>query len=131
LTYPDYCLEDQLSRLEPPYKSKGEAQIGRLLDRYGLPFIYEQPTVVFSRNKYRIWHPDFTLPSYNNLIVEYAGMPDILDYMKGIEYKEMVFKANAMPALFLYPSDLGGPSWPSRLYERIYETGHQYEESFR
>lgn len=29
-------LEEQLAKLEPLYKSRGEAQIGRLLDRYGI-----------------------------------------------------------------------------------------------
>jgi len=74
-------LEDRLGPLEPPYKSRGEAQVGRLLDRYGIPFFYEQPTLVLDRGRHRLWRPDFTLPDYNGLVVEYAGMPDVPDYM--------------------------------------------------
>jgi hypothetical protein len=33
---PHARLEDQLGPHEPPYKSRGEAQVGRLLDRYGI-----------------------------------------------------------------------------------------------
>lgn len=126
MTSLDYGLEDQLSSLEPPYKSKGEAQVGRLLDRYGIPFCYEEPLLVYSRREYRIWHPDFTLPSYDNLIIEYAGMPDRKDYMDGIKYKEKIFKENSIPAMFVYPSDINGPDWPATLYEKIQETGHKY-----
>ena len=35
-------LEDVLGPNEPQYKSRGEAQVGRLLDRYDIPFLYEQ-----------------------------------------------------------------------------------------
>ena len=52
-------------------------------------------------------------------------MPDKPDYMAGIKYKEMVFKANALPALFIYPSDLSRPNWPATLYEKIHEAGHR------
>ncbi len=31
-------LEDELSELDPPYRSRQEAQLGRMLDRYGIPF---------------------------------------------------------------------------------------------
>ena len=48
---PDPVLEDYLAKLEPPYKSRGEAQVGRLLDRYGIPFFYEQPLIVYDRGK--------------------------------------------------------------------------------
>ena len=81
-------LEDRLGPNEPPYRSRGEAQVGRMLDRYGIPFFYENPLILHDRGRYRIWHPDFMLPSYGNLVVEYAGMPDRPDYMAGIRHKE-------------------------------------------
>lgn len=59
-----------------PYRSFGENQIGRLLNRYDIPALYEYPTRVFDRGKERTWHPDFTLPMAG-LIIEYAGMPDV------------------------------------------------------
>ena len=116
---PDPKLEDYLAQLEPPYKSRGEAQVGRLLDRYGIPFFYEQPLIVYDRGKNRTWHPDFTLPTYAGLILEYAGMPEVDDYMTGIRHKQRAYKANEIPAMFVYPSDLTGPDWPERLLERI------------
>ena len=113
-------LEDRLGPLEPPYRSRGEAQVGRLLDRYGLPFYYELPTVVYDRGKHRTWHPDFTLPEQGSLVIEYAGMPDVPEYMAGIRHKERVYRANGIAAVFLYPKDLAGPEWPGRIIERLY-----------
>jgi len=112
-------LEDRLGPDEPPYRSRGEAQVGRLLDRYGIPFFYEIPTVAFDRGRHRTWHPDFTLPYQDGLIVEYAGMPDVADYMQGIEHKQQVYRANGMPAVFLYPDDLQGPNWPETVVDQI------------
>ena len=54
---PDPALEERLAGLEPPYRSRGEAQVGRLLDRYGIPFFYEHPLLVLDRGHYRVWHP--------------------------------------------------------------------------
>ena len=118
-------LEDRLDPLEPPYKSRGEAKVGRLLDRYGIPFFYEQPIVVFDRGKHRIWRPDFTLPSCGGLIVEYAGMPDVLEYAAGICHKHEVYSRNRVRAAFVYPRDLQGPDWPQRVMERIDAAAHR------
>ena len=118
-------LEDQLAPHEPPYRSRGEAQVGRLLDRYNLPFYYEQPTLIYDRGRYRVWRPDFTVPSLNSLVIEYAGMPDVPDYMAGIRHKQGVYRANEIPALFVYPEQLQGQNWPERLMQRIYTKGRQ------
>ena len=120
MTYqPDPGLEQRLAQFEPPYRSRGEAQVGRVLDRYGIPFYYEQPTLVYDRDRHRIWHPDFTLPDYGSLIIEYAGMPDIPEYVDGIRHKQQAYHANRIPALFLYPGDLMEPNWPQRMVGRI------------
>ena len=120
-------LEDRLGPNEPPYKSRGEAQVGRLLDRYGIPFFYESPLVLYDRGRYRTWHPDFTLPTYGNLIVEYAGMPDRPDYMAGIRHKQAAYHSNGVPAVFVYPRDLTGRTWPQMTVARITEP---YRRSF-
>jgi hypothetical protein len=112
-------LEDRLGANEPPYRSRGEAQVGRLLDRYGIPFFYEHPLIVRDRGRYRVWHPDFLLPTRDDLVVEYAGLPDIPEYMKGLRHKANVYGVNGIPALFVYPHDLAGPEWPTRLVQRI------------
>ena len=119
----DPRLEDRLGSFEPPYKSRGEAQVGRLLDRYGIPFFYELGTLVYDRGRYRTWHPDFTVMHYGGLVIEYAGMPDKPDYMDGIRHKERVYTDNAIPAVFVYPSDLQGPQWPAELLGRIEQAG--------
>lgn len=115
-------LEDRLGPLEPPYRSRGEAQVGRLLDRYGIPFFYELPLMVHDRSRYRLWHPDFALPEQGWLVVEYAGMPDVPDYAAGIRHKREVYKANAITAVFIYPVDLVGPKWPDEILARIQRT---------
>ena len=116
---PSAHLTDRLGPLEPPYRSRGEAQIGRLLDRYGIPFFYEQPTIVYDRGRYRCWHPDFTLPTRNGLVVEYAGMPDRPDYMQGLRRKQRAYRRNEIPAVFFYPTELKQPRWPDRVMARI------------
>lgn len=120
---PNAQLDDRLGPDEPPYRSRGEAQVGRLLDRYGISFFYEMPTVIYDRGRLRIWHPDFTLPTYGNLIVEYSGMPDRPTYMDGVRHKQKAYRASGMPALFLYPADLQGGSWPLQLAKRIEYAG--------
>ncbi len=116
-------LEDRLAPGEPPYRSRGEAQVGRVLDRYGIPFLYEWPTYVYDRGRYRIWRPDFTLPTYAGLIVEYAGMPDVPAYAQGIAHKRHAYAANRLRAVFVYPSDLRARDWPARLVNAAQRAG--------
>ncbi len=125
MNYADPRLEDRLAPDEPPYRSRGEAQVGRLLDRYGMPFFYEQPLLVVDRGEYRIWHPDFSLPHHAGLIVEFAGMPDVPGYMEGVRHKEAVYGQNGIPALFIYPQDLAGPRWPEQVVDKIHQAAEQ------
>ena len=129
--YLDPALEQHLASREPPYRSRGEAQVGRLLDRYSIPFIHEQPTVIYDRGRRRIWRPDFTLPTCRDLIVEYAGMPDRPDYMDGVWYKQRAYARNHRTAMFLYPSDLKGPRWPARIISRINRRYRGSSRSYR
>lgn len=116
---PTVRLEDRLGAHEPPYRSRGEAQVGRLLDRYGIPFAHEQPTPIYDRRRHRTWRPDFTLRGYGGLILEYAGMMDIPDYAAGIRHKRRAYARNGRRVLFVYPRDLRGAAWPERLMQRI------------
>ena len=66
------------------------------------------------------------LPSYDGLIVEYAGMPDVPEYMAGIRRKEQVFHNHRIPAVFIYPWDLQGSHWPERVMGRIDDVYQTY-----
>ena len=111
-------LED---RVEPPYRSRGEAQVGRFFDRYRIPFFYEPALLIMDRGLYRIWYPDFTLPDHQHLVIEYAGMMELPDYAAGIRHKQEVYAANCIRALFVYPEDIIGSNWPGQLLRRIDE----------
>ena len=102
------------------------AQVERLLDRYGVPFAHEAPTAVHDRGRYRIWHPDFTLPTCGNLVGEYAGMMDVPDYAAGIHHKARAYARNGIPAMFVYAQDISGRDWPAALMAKIYQA---YRES--
>ena len=77
--------------------------------------LYHLPHLVYGRRRFSIRHPDFTLPNHKVLRVEYAGMPDIPEYMTGIRHKQRAYGANNKPALFIYPDDLEDPYGPERV----------------
>jgi hypothetical protein len=118
-------LADIVRALEHPYRSRGEARVARTLDQYNIPFFYEKPTLIYDRGRHRVWHPDFSLPSYNGLIVEYAGMMDVPDYARGIQHKRRAYAANGISVVFVYPEDLAKPDWQEGLVESIYEAAKQ------
>jgi hypothetical protein len=100
----------RLRELEPVYRSRGEAQLGRFLRRYNIPFLYEPPVSVYHAGRERVWHPDFVLPTYGDLIVEYAGMPDRPEYMRQAMGKQQIYRQNGRESLFVYPR---GPPRPT------------------
>jgi len=95
--------------------------------QYRIPFLYESPLLVFDRGRYRIWHPDFTLPGFDGLVVEYAGMPDIPDYMAGIRRKQNVFRSHRIPAVFIYPSETQRSGWRYHVLGRIHDAYQTYQ----
>ena len=113
-------LEAVVGRYPGGFRSRGESWLAAAMAHHGIRYVYEQPTpIIDHRGRHRVWHPDFTLPDHDGLIVEYAGMPDRPDYMAGIGYKQRVYRSNGRPALFLYPTDLAVRGWPARLVARI------------
>lgn len=113
-------LEDYMGKRQPPYASAGQAQIGQMLDTYGIPFFYRQPTLICCDGRRRIWHPDFTLPTYDNMVVQYdRGQTTTPGPWPSRESD--IYKHNGMAALILAPSDLTGSHWPQRLYDRLEE----------
>jgi hypothetical protein len=118
----DDCLEYAKSA-HHPYKSYGESQIAGLLDRYGLPFIYEKPTAVMDEGKLRIWYPDFSLS--HGPIIEYIGVNGEVGYQKRTEHKLAVYQRNQLAVVPWYSRDLAR-GWENRLLRRIDSTleGH-------
>ena len=92
-----------------PYRSGSEQIIAGILKRDDIRFSYEDelcvPREYTDGKSNRIWHPDFHL-HYSGIIIEYVGMPDDEEYMKGIERKKEVYEKMDLPVVWLYPEDL-------------------------
>ena len=99
------------------YKSKGEEQIARLLDREGLAYNYEQPIALIDRGKTRIWYADFWLRDFG-LVIEYFGINGKKDYDEQAKHKMEVYKQNGIEGLFLKEDCLRG-DWPGRIMNQI------------
>jgi hypothetical protein len=99
------------------FRSWGEAQIGRMLGRYTIPYLYEHPVAVVDDGKTRIWYPDFQLRGYG-ILIEYCGLPHDPHYAEGIARKETVYRDNGLTALMLTP-DLFRGDWPARVLGQI------------
>jgi hypothetical protein len=114
----DEKLDEMLGELDPPYESKEELKIGHLLDQYGLPFFYKQPTIVYNQGKNEIWKPTFTLLPYGGLVIDYVAGSEL--GQKGeLLRREQVYHHNQIPAVLLGPEYLTEPNWEELLYRRI------------
>ena len=109
-------LEYYVGRLQPEYQCEGHAQIGQMLDQYGIPFSYRQPILICENGRRRIQRPDFTLPTYNNAVLEYDPDNDTNPDKAG---RSDIYRRNGIAALFLQPSDLATRHWQERLYNRL------------
>lgn len=120
-------LEDLLTELHPPYESKEELRIGRMLDRYRIPFFYKQPTLVVEHGHRRIEYVRFFLPTYGGLAMDYISDP------KGDTYRSKVtlYGDNLISAMLLTRRDLSGLNWQQRLYEKLEQLYHQPLASVR
>ena len=113
--------EDEISELDPPYRSRQEAQLGRMLDRYGIPFFYDQPVLVYHDGRHEIVKPAFTLPTYAGLVVEYA------EEAEDTHRRQRMYHDNGIAAVIVQPEDLQGFRGPDSLLERIEGAAGQYE----
>lgn len=131
-------LEDELTHPEPSYESPAHAEIGRMLDRYGIPFFYRQRTLVLDGYEHRTVHPAFTLPDYAGMVIDYAGPLD--QRQTGLLPVDQpgtriatrpgqdIYHRNGVPVVYIQPADMEVPSWDRLLHERILEA---YEQSLR
>ena len=99
-----------------PYRSWNENRIAGLLNKYGIPFIYEKPAAVIDNGQVRLWYPDYYL-SYGFLI-EYFGIQGNPEYDRRTRHKLQVYQENQMDVLALYQQDMGR-SWDDHLLRRI------------
>ena len=109
-----------MGKLKPDYESKGRETIARMLDKYGIPFFYKDPLLVWENGQHKIRHPDFTLPTYNNTVIEYISRPD-----QAAARRKNVYSENYIAALFLDESDITRPNWQQQLYDKLEEIYHQ------
>jgi hypothetical protein len=105
------------SSISPSYKSWGEEQIARLLDRNEISYQYEYPIAVFDRGKVRLLYPDFSLPELS-LIIEYFGVNGDSEYDGQTRHKIELYKQAGIEGLFLTRDSLRG-DWPARIMNQI------------
>jgi hypothetical protein len=84
-------LEDMLTELDPPYESKDELKIGRVLDQYGIPFFYKQATIIYHEGKNDIWKPTFIVYPYGGLVIDYVLGSEQKDKDELLR-KEMIYR---------------------------------------
>jgi hypothetical protein len=99
------------------FKSRGEEQIARLLDRNGINYSYEYPLAVIDNGMTRLWYPDFQLSGYG-MIVEYFGVNGRQSYDEQARHKMNVYSKNGIEGLFLTEASFKG-DWPGRIMGQI------------
>ena len=124
----DEKLDEIMTDLDPPYESRQELMIGRLLDQYGIPFFYKQPTIVYNQGKNEIWKPTFTLLSYGGLVIDYLPLTG-QDPSNQINMRKQIYKYNQIPATVLGPPDLENPNWQESLYDKLKKEHKQHDLS--
>ena len=115
---PNEELEDLLTELDPPYETKDELKVGRMLDRYGIPFFYQQATIIYHEGTNEVWKPSFTLYSYGGAVIDYvAGTGQ--DQREQRLSRDKIYRYNQIPAVVLGPQELDKPNWDEDLYAKL------------
>ena len=117
----DPDLEYYIGKLHIDFESAGQAKIASMLDKYGIPFFYKQPTLVTDNSQRKILYPDFTLPTYNNTVIEYISNNNINKSTN----KKTIYKQNDIASLFLNNSELTKPNWQEQLYDKLEDMYHK------
>jgi len=95
------------------YKSWGEEQIARLLDKNQIAYQYEYPLAVIDRGKTRLNYPDFRLKDFG-IIIEYFGVNGDSGYDERAKHKIEVYKQSGIDGLYLTRDSLRG-DWPGKI----------------
>ena len=123
-------LEDLLTGLDPPYETKDELKVGRMLDQYGIPFFYQQATIIYHEGKNEVWKPSFTLYSYGGAVIDYiAGSGQ--DQQEQQLSRDTIYRYNQIPAVVLGPRELEKPNWDEDLYQKLQQIYRQAFDPMR
>ena len=109
------------------FRSEGERRIAATLDKYGIPFIYEQKVTLNDNGRIRTFRPDFYLPEFN-LYIEYYGRVGNQDYDTRTAKKQTAYAANNINVVSIYPWDLI-QDWPNYLFERLPTSPNQRSQT--
>ena len=109
------ALENRLVGPDYPYESKEEASIAKMLDSYGIPFFYKQPTLVIENGKRMIEYADFFLPTYNGLAIDYIIESNSAIFRR----KKNVYQDNQIPAVLISRKYMQRPDWQKKLFNRL------------
>ena len=108
-------LEDRLVGSDYPYESKEEAAIAGMLNDYGIPFLYKQPTLVVENGKRMIEYADFFLPTYNGLAIDYIIESNSAIFRR----KKNVYQDNQIPAVLISRKYMQRSDWQKKLFNRL------------
>jgi hypothetical protein len=114
----DTMLKDPLYQAEPAYELPEHRTIGHMLDNYGIPFLYHQPTLLYEHGQRSIWRPDFTLPTHQNMVVDYLTPRN--ESVR--DYKQYIYNINDILALLINHYDLMHPDWDTAIHRKITQT---------
>ena len=113
-------LEYYIDKLQPQYESKGQEMIGRMLDKYAIAFYYKDPYLLWENGERKVNRPDFTLPTYNNAVINYTPRLNQVT-----ERAKDIYRENWTAALFLDDPFLAKPDWQQLLYNELDKIFHQ------
>ena len=108
-------LENKVKDPIHPYKSKEHKTIADALTQYGIPFFYNQPTLVVENGKKMIEYADFFLPSYRGLAIDFIIESNSATYRR----KKNVYQDNQIPAVLVSRRDIARPGFSSALYKAL------------
>lgn len=120
---------DDKQMKETEFKSWGEEQIGRLLQRNGIRYQYEYPLAVIDHGKQRLYYPDFRLPD-QGLIIEYFGVNGKRSYDEQTRHKIEVYRQAGIEGLYLTRDSLRG-EWPDMILSQIESSLNDRLERYR
>ena len=114
---PDRTLDEKVTKIP----GQPEQAIASMLNQYGIPFFYKQPTMVIENGTKAIEYIDFFLPTYNGLALDYIIESNSAIYRR----KKNIYQDNQIPAILVGKKDLKQSNWQSRLYGTLQQIYHR------